>query len=286
MDRKTCVGFVGLGTLGLPMSVNLRRAGFPLCVRDVRPEPLAELAALGAQVCESPAEVMQRADVVVSLVQTLEQTRDVVLGRGGLVETAAGGKTLIVGSTIGPAAMIDLSRAIQAKGCAFVDAAVTGGYPAARAGNLTVIVAADDKTLDAVEPVLQVFGRTILRTGAVGNAQRAKLVNNMVLSANIVALLEGLALGAAAGLDPAVLRRTLRSATADSYPLQVWEELGGRWKGHLGRRRAGDPVPNLSKDLQLALALAHELAVPMPIAAHAAALFEGGVATGHDDPRL
>jgi 3-hydroxyisobutyrate dehydrogenase-like beta-hydroxyacid dehydrogenase len=286
MTRTTRVGFVGLGTLGLPMSLNLRHAGFPLAVRDVRPEPLAELAALGARVCGSPAEVMQHADVVVSLVQTLEQTREVVLGQGGIVEAAARGKTLIVGSTIGPAAMIELARAVQATGCAFVDGAVTGGYPAARAGSLTVIVAADDPTLDAVEPVLQVFGKTIIRTGPVGNAQRAKLVNNMVLSANIVALLEGLALGAAAGLDPAVLRRTLRSATADSYPLQVWEELGGRWKGQLGRRRAGDPVPNLSKDLQLALALAHELAIPMPVAAQAAALFEGGAATGHDDARL
>jgi len=144
----------------------------------------------------------------------------------------------------------------------------------------------EDAVLERAMPVLEVFARDITRTGGVGSGQTAKLAHQLVFSANVMALLEGLALGAAGGLEPAVLKQVLAKGLANSAVLQAWPDLGARWKGMLAPTPPGAPPPNMRKDLHLVLELAAELGVPLHLATQASRTADAGVATGHGDRRL
>jgi 3-hydroxyisobutyrate dehydrogenase-like beta-hydroxyacid dehydrogenase len=134
--------------------------------------------------------------------------------------------------------------------------------------------------------VLRVFARDITRTGGVGSGQTAKLAHQLVFSINVMALLEGLALGAAGGLDPAVLKSILGQGLANSAVLEAWQDLGPRWKGMLAATPPGATPPNMRKDLHLVLDFARELGVPLFVGSQAALIADAGIATGHTDPRL
>ena len=280
------VGLIGLGTLGKPMAKNLVKAGFDLAVYDVREAPMKELEAAGATPCASASELAARSEVLISMVLNIIQTEEVVFGSQGVTASVRPGTKLVIGSTIGPGPMRKIAQALEPKGVTLIDAAMAGGYPAAEKGTLTVMVGGDPEVLDEVMPVLRAVGSTILRAGAVGTAQAAKLANNLTQAINIIALLEGLALGMAAGVESKTLKEILRKSSANSYVLEVWDKLGPRWKKRLARRTPEDQVPNLCKDLRLAVDFARELGVPLPVGSLASALWEGGIATGHEDPRI
>jgi 3-hydroxyisobutyrate dehydrogenase-like beta-hydroxyacid dehydrogenase len=280
------VGLIGLGTLGKPMAKNLVKAGFDLAVYDIRKEPVKELEAAGATPCVSASELAARSEALVSMVLNISQTEEVIFGSQGVMTGVRPGTRLVIGSTIGPGPMRSIARALEPKGVTVIDAALSGGYPSAEKGALTVMIGGDSEALDDVMPVLQAVGSTILRAGAVGDAQAAKLANNLTQAINIIALLEGLALGIAAGVEPGTLKEILRKSSGNSYVLEVWEKLGPRWKKRLARRQREEQVPNLCKDLRLAVDFARELGVPLPVGSLASAIWEGGIATGHDDPRI
>lgn len=280
------VGFIGLGTLGKPMAKNLVKAGFDLAVYDVREAPMKELEAAGAAPCGSPGDVAARSEVLISMVLNIAQTEEVVFGSQGVAKSARPGTKLVIGSTIGPGPMRRIAQALQPEGVTVIDAAMAGGYPSAEKGTLTVMVGGAPGALDEVMPVLRAVGSNILRAGDVGSAQAAKLANNLTQAINIVALLEGLALGIAAGVEPGTLKEILGKSSANSYVLEVWGKLGPRWKKRLARREPKDQIPNLCKDLRLAVDFARELGVPLLVGSLASAIWEGGIATGHDDPRI
>jgi 2-hydroxy-3-oxopropionate reductase len=151
---------------------------------------------------------------------------------------------------------------------------------------LSLMAGGDDAVLERAMPVLKVFARDITRTGGVGSGQTAKLAHQLVFSVNVMALLEGLALGAAGGLEPGVLKEVLRKGLANSAVLQAWPDLGPRWKGMLAASAPGAPLPNMRKDLHLVLELAGELGVPLHVASQASRIADEGAATGQGDPRL
>jgi len=277
------VGLIGLGTLGRPMAKNLVKAGFDVAVNDVRGEPLKELAAFGATAYESAAGVGSRCHVVFSMVLNLQQTEAVVFGVNGLMASMRPGSKLVIGSTLGPEAVHKIAQAFKEKDVAVVDAPVAGGYPAAEKGTLTMMVGAEPEVFDDVLPVLRAVGSKIIRTGAVGTGQAAKLANNLVLSINILGLLEGLELGMAAGLTSEALREVFQQSSANSYPVEVWDELGPRWKRMLADRGSGSEVP-LSKDLRLAEQFAHERGVSLVLGSKASAIWNGTIAIAYSDP--
>jgi len=280
------VGVIGIGALGEPIAGLLLKAGFATSVCDVRREPVERLAKLGARPCASPAEVARQSDVIVSLVLDEAQTVDVVLGKSGLLGELRPGAIVAIGSTLGPEPVRRIAQALAARRAHVLDIPISGGIVAAREGALSVMAGGEDAVIERALPVLKVFAREITRTGGVGSGQTAKLAHQLVFSVNVMALLEGLALGAAGGLDPAVLKEVLRKGLANSAVLQAWPDLGSRWKGMLAPSAPGAPPPNMRKDLHLVLQLAGELGVPLHIASQASRIADAGMATGHADPNL
>jgi 2-hydroxy-3-oxopropionate reductase len=280
------VGVIGLGALGEPIAGLLLKAGFATSVCDVRRDPLERLAKLGGRPCTSAAEVARDSEVIVSLVLDEAQTMDVVCGESGLLGEIRPGAILAIGSTLGPDAVRRIAEALAPKRAHVLDIPISGGIVAAREGALSVMAGGEDAVLERAMPVLKVFARDITRTGGVGSGQTAKLAHQLVFSVNVMALLEGLALGAAGGLEPGVLKEVLRKGLANSAVLQAWPDLGSRWKGMLAASAPGTPPPNMRKDLHLVLQLAAELGVPLHIASLASQVADAGMATGRGDPRL
>jgi 2-hydroxy-3-oxopropionate reductase len=277
------VGVIGVGALGEPIAGLLLKAGFATSVCDVRRDPVERLAKLGGKPCASAAEVARQSDVIVSLVLDERQTMDVV---GGLLGDLRPGAIVAIGSTLGPEPVRRIAQALAPKRAHVLDIPISGGIVAAREGALSVMAGGEDAVVERALPVLKVFARDITRTGGVGSGQTAKLAHQLVFSVNVMALLEGLALGAAGGLDPAVLKEVLRKGLASSAVLQAWPDLGPRWKGMLAASAPGAPLPNMRKDLHLVLQMAEGLGVPLHIASQASRVADAGAATGQGDPRL
>ena len=277
------VGVIGLGALGRPIGELLLKAGYRTAVYDVRSEPARELGALGATVCASPAAVAQHSDLIISLVSDAAQTDAVVSGQGGILETLRPGAIFATGSTLGPAPVKRIAQQIAARGGATLDMPISGGIIAAREGALSLMVGGAAATLQQALPVFRVFARDITHTGEVGSGQAAKLAHQLVFSVNVMALLEGLSLGVAGGVAPEVLMNVLKQGLANSTVLQVWHDLGPRWKGMLRAAAPGAPLPNMRKDLHLVLELAQELGVELHISGNASRVADAGIATGHDN---
>lgn len=282
----TNVGVIGLGVLGKPVAERLVKAGFRVAVFDVRDEPMAALQEAGATKCASPAEVAKLSEIIVSLVSDRAQTDAIVFGAGGILEALQPGTIFITGSTLGPASVQNIAAALAAKNCATLDAPISGGYLAAYDGTLSLMIGGAQATIDQALPVLRAFAQTITRAGDVGAGQAAKLAHQLVFSVNVMALLEGLSLGAAGGVEPAVLKQIIREGIANSSVLQLWDDLGPRWKNMLKATAPGATPPNMRKDLHLVLELAQELGVNLYVGTQASLIADAGVATGHDDPRL
>jgi 3-hydroxyisobutyrate dehydrogenase-like beta-hydroxyacid dehydrogenase len=279
-------GVIGLGAMGEPISALLLKAGFAVAVHDVRSEPMERLARLGARACGSAADVARASEIIVSLVSDASQTMDVVFGASGVLDAIRPETIFAIGSTLGPEPVRAVARALADKGAYVADIPISGGLVAARQGKLSVMLGGDDPIVERALPVLRAFASEITRTGAVGSGQTAKLAHQLVFSVNVMALLEGLALGAAGGVDPAVLKQVLGQGLANSAVLQAWKDLGPRWKGMLDATPPDATPPNMRKDLHLVLDFARAVGVPLFVASQASLIADAGIATGHTDSRL
>ena len=279
-------GVIGLGALGRPVAERLIKAGYRTAVYDVRGQPVQELAALGARACASPAAVARDSDLIISLVSDAAQTDAIVSGAGGILETLRPGTIFATGSTLGPAPVQRIAQQIAARGGHTLDIPISGGIIAAREGTLSLMAGGDAAVLERARPVFNAFARDITHTGGIGSGQAAKLAHQLVFSVNVMALLEGLALGKAGGVAPEVMKQVLQQGLANSTVLQVWHDLGPRWKGMLQATEPGASLPNMRKDLHLVLELAEALGMPLQIAEHASQVADSGTAIGHDDPLI
>jgi len=280
------VGVLGLGVIGQPIAARLVQAGFEVAVFDVRDEPLAALRAVGAVTCASPAAVAGRSEIIISLVSDAAQTDAVVSGADGILGALCPQSIFITGSTLGPAPVRAVAERLAAKGCATLDAPISGGYLAAAEGTLSLMIGGAQTTLDRALPVLRAFATNITRVGDVGAGQVAKLAHQLVCSVNAMTLLEGLALGVAGGVEPDALKQVLREGVADSRVLRLWDDLGPRWKGMLKAPGLGGAPSNLQKDLHLVLDLARSLGVELHVSPAASEAADRGVATGRANPAL
>ena len=280
------VGVIGLGVLGQPMAERLRSQGFEVAVYDVRAEPVAALVRAGATACDSPADLAQRSDFIFTLVANEAQTEEAIAGADGILGQLRPGTIVAIGSTLGPAPVQALARAIAERGGETLDAPISGGFLAAREGTLSMMIGGSEAVLARAQPVLGAVASKITRAGDIGAGQAAKLAHQLVFALNVMALLEGLALGAAAGVDPGVLKAILKDGIANSGVLGLWHDLGPRWKAMLKATPAGATPPNMRKDLHLVLEMARELGVNLYMGTQGSLIADGGVATGHDNPAL
>lgn len=249
------VGFVGIGIMGGGMAANLVKAGFEVVVWN-RTRSKAE-AVDGASVADSAAEVAGRCDVVLICVSDSPDVIEVVEGYGGVLEGMGPGSLIVDHSTISPSVTRQLAEKVTAAGGAWVDAPVSGGSEGAVNGTLSIMVGGDDSDVARAMPYLEAMGKTITHVGPVGSGQMVKLVNQMLVVINQLAVSEALLFAQAAGLD---LDATLRAVTGGAAGSWM---LANRGPQMVERDwRPGFTIDLQQKDLRLVLEAADQLGVP------------------------
>jgi len=265
---KSKVGFIGLGNMGLPIAINLAKAGFDLTVFDVRPEPLAELKSLGAKLASSTEEVGERCSLVHTVVVNDAQVEEVILGKGGVGGVLAGAKAgtrIAIHSTIQPETCRRIAAIAKAKGVGVIDAPVSGGEMGARAGTLSMMVGGEDADIEACRPVMEVMGKNIFRIAGVGTGQVAKLANNLVGLINLEATREGLRLARLSGIGEQQMLDILKVSSGNSWMVQNWEARKKVVEHYTGSPDGLGKVRY--KDMMLALAAGRDVGADLPVTA-------------------
>jgi 3-hydroxyisobutyrate dehydrogenase len=275
MDR---VGFVGLGTMGAAMAANIVRAGFPLTVWNRTPGRGQELVDLGTSFAETPAAVAADSDIVVICVSDTPDVEAVLFGADGVTAGAREGTLVIDCSTIAPSGSWKFAERLDALGLAMVDAPVSGGSEGARNATLTIFVGGHERDVERARPVLTAIGRTITHVGPIGAGQAVKAVNQVILAGAYLGVAEGIVLAIKAGLDVPQVIEALGGGAAQSW---VLANRSGRMLDN--DYPLGFKLSLHRKDLAIALGLADQLGVSLPLAAMTAALESGLIAQGHGD---
>ena len=252
------VGFLGLGQMGAPMAERLLDKGIQLHVHDPRPEAMLPFAARGAVAHATPRGVADRAAIIFACLPSGEVSEAAALGADGVVHGSAI-RIHAEMSTIGSACVQRIEAGLAGRGIALVDAPITGGPPGARAGTLAMMAAGAPAAVEELTPLLLRIGRVIYPVGdRPGQAQVMKLVNNVLVATHIVTTLEAFAMGAKAGLDPAMIADLVNAGTGRSYvSTDVMDQVLS------GRFAFGATVSVLDKDIALGVQTASELGVPM-----------------------
>jgi 3-hydroxyisobutyrate dehydrogenase len=257
----TSVGFIGVGNMGNPMASNVLQAGFPMIVYDRNPQAMENLLQAGAQRAASAREVVEGAEIVLTSLPASPDVEAVYLEPGGLVDSAKPGTMLIDLSSVLPSTPRKIEPRAQARGVHFLEAPVSGGVSGARAATLAIMVGGDPETLTRAQPVLRAIGPNIFHVGPVGAGNTVKAINNMMASVNALAMMEGVALGVKAGLDPMTIYEVVKASSGGSKALE-------RIPNSLIPRQfePGFKVQLMNKDLETFNTIAKELHVPVSFA--------------------
>ncbi len=268
------VGFIGLGIMGAPMALNLLKAGNALFVasRGKVPEAFAQE---GATICTNATEVARRADIVVIMVPDTPHVEDVLFGETGVAKGLSAGKLVIDMSSISPMATKTFAQKINALGCDYLDAPVSGGEVGAKAASLTIMVGGPQAAFDRAQPLFAAMGKNITLVGGNGDGQTTKVANQIIVALNIEAVAEALLFASKAGADPAKVRQALMGGFAASRILEVHGDRMIQRTFNPGFR-----IELHQKDLNLALQGAKELGVSLPHTASAAQLMQSCAANG------
>lgn len=256
------VGFVGLGVMGAPMARHLLAAGHDIAVWARRPESAAPLAQAGATVCDTPAVLAARSDVVISIVTGSSDVEAIAFGERGLAAGFRAGAIHVDMSTIAPATARALAARYAQQGVGWLDAPVSGGAQGAIDGTLAIMAGGEAGTLEAVRPLLDAMGARIVHIGPAGAGQVAKACNQMIMVSAIQACAEAMHLAATHGLDLAAVRSALAAGSAGSRVLDV---MGERMVTR--DFRAGIEARLHHKDFGILLDDASGLGTPLPVAA-------------------
>jgi len=254
------IGFIGLGIMGKPMSKNLLKAGHQLVVYDIRPEPVEELVAAGAERGASAKDVAARIQIVITMLPDSPDVEQAILGPAGVLEGARPGAIVIDMSSISPLVAQKVGAACAARGVEFLDAPVSGGEPKAIDGTLAIMVGGQQETFDKVLPVLKAMGTSVTLTGPVGAGNVTKLANQIIVALNIAAMGEALTLATKAGVNPEVVFNAIKGGLAGSTVLNAKASMV------IARNfKPGFRIRLHHKDLCNALATASALNVPLPL---------------------
>jgi 3-hydroxyisobutyrate dehydrogenase len=255
--------------MGMGIAKNLHRRGFPLRVRDIRPEAEDEARSLGIKVCESSAALGGQADVAVVVVVNAQQIDEVLFGADGLAQPDARVKTVLLCSTIAPQDSARIAGRLAQHGIAAIDAPISGGPARAESGAMSMMIAGDAATIAGCEALLAAMAaKRFAVSDSIGDAAKAKLVNNLLAGINLVAGAEALALAMKIGLDPHKMFEIIKASSGNSW---VFED-------RMARALEGDFAPRahahiLTKDVTLATGMAAAADYPTPLGDAALAQF-------------
>ncbi len=277
---KDPVGFVGLGNMGLGMARNIIKAGFPLIGYDVREEPLRAIEEMGGQIGEFPREVSEGARITFVVVLNYPQIERVVLGEHGLQEGVRPGDVIVLMSTISPVQVKEMAQKLGSRKVQILDAPISGGKEGAEAGTLSIIVGGEKGIFDRCLPVFRAMGKNVYHLGPLGSGMSMKLVNNLLVAVNGLAVAEAMVLGKKAGLDPQSILEIIPKSAGDSWmfrnraPQMVSRDFTCRGE-----------LDILVKDLGYILEMGQSLKAPLFLSAVAREIFllASGMGWGRED---
>ena len=253
------IGYIGLGIMGQGMARNLLKAGFPLSVWNRTASKAEALAAEGATAKATPAEVAADSDIILVCVSDTPDVEAVILGENGVIHGAKAGSLVIDCSTISPQATTAIAEKLAAKGVQMLDAPVSGGSEGAAKGTLSIMIGGAAEDVARAMAVFQAMGKTITHVGGTGAGQTVKLVNQVLVVGNCLAMCEALLLAQAGGVDLKKTYDAISQGAAGSWMFtnRAPQIINRDW-------RPGFMVSLQQKDLRLVLEAADQLGVPLP----------------------
>ena len=219
MANKPSVGFIGLGIMGLPMAGHILKAGYPLTVYNRTRSKTRALGAEGAAVAASPSEVAANSRMIITMVSDSPDVQEVVAGSEGVLDGIRSGSVVMDMSTISPQVERDLDRQLREKGCALVDAPVSGGDVGAQNATLAIMAGGDREAFDRAVPIFETMGKTITYCGPVGSGQLTKLCNQILVAVTLMGVSEALVFAGKNGLDQRVMVEAVKGGAAGSWQL-------------------------------------------------------------------
>jgi 3-hydroxyisobutyrate dehydrogenase len=269
------IGFIGLGNMGLPMALNLLKAGHQVTGHDVTKAAVEKLAAGGGKAAAGIGALAAASEAIVTMLPAGAHVREVYLGEGGVLARAKPGTLLVDSSTID----VETARAVAAeaekKGMLMVDAPVSGGVAGAAGATLTFMVGGPEAAFAKAKPILEAMGKTVVHAGSAGAGQAAKICNNMILGCSMIAVSEAFALAEKLGLDKQKLFDISSKSSGQCWSLTSYCPVPGPVPGSPANRgyAPGFTAAMMLKDLKLAQEAAKASGANTPLGAEAAALY-------------
>jgi 3-hydroxyisobutyrate dehydrogenase len=264
----TRIGFIGVGTMGLPMAANLVKKGFAVTAFDLNTDAVKAAVAAGMTPAASAAEAVAAADIVVTMLPSSPHVESVYSGDGGVINAARKGTLCIDMSTVDPAASRRVAAAAAERGLRFVDAPVSGGTPRAIDGTLAIMVGASGADFQAALPALQAMGANVIHVGPVGSGEVAKLCNNLIAGVAAVAVSEAFRIAEGFGVDAKTVTEVIAKSSGNTWVMENMHPVPG-----LVARAASsnDYAPGfmtdlMCKDVGLAVDAARNLRIPLFVA--------------------
>lgn len=272
------IAFIGLGTMGLPMALNLVRTGFDVTGFNRTRSRTEALERAGAKIASSPAEAAGQAEVVIMIVSDTAAVEEVVTGKGGVLETLRAGTVVIDSSTISPTVSRRLACHAAGRGASWLDAPVTGSKHGAEKGDLTFMIGGDREALDRVMGILRVLGKKHIYCGQHGAGLAAKLAQNVMQASMVEIFSEAFVMATKAGVQPQALLEVIQSSMARSgiVDFKAPFVFQGNFTPYFSLKL-------MHKDLELAMESAYVQNVPMPAAAVVKEVYGAAKAQGKGD---
>ncbi|MFV8826994.1 NAD(P)-dependent oxidoreductase [Alkalihalobacterium sp. APHAB7] len=262
-DEVMKVGFIGLGTMGFPMTKNILAADYDTYVVSRSRPPIDQALELGAKEVRNPKKLVEICDIVLTCLPLPENIIDVYEGENGIIAGATNGKIIIDHSTVSPQLNQQINEQLVSKGALFMDAPVSGGPMGAKAGSLTIMCGGSEEAFNKSYEVLKVIGEYVVHVGPIGSGSVIKLINNMLVGVHTAALSEAYVMGAKAGVNPQVLYDIVKRSSGFSKSMD--------WSVEAIMDRQFDQrfsINLLHKDMGLAIDLAENLGVPVELVEH------------------
>ncbi len=274
---KPRIGFVGVGVMGRPMASNLLKAGYPCAVFDINPAPLKALGEEGATVPGNVAELAAQSDILITMVVNDLQFLATLFEPGNAAKALKPGSLVMGMSTMSRGAVQETATRLNEMGLEYLDAPVSGGEVGAMAGTLSIMVGGPAEVVEKYRPVLEVLGTNIYQVGKkAGDGQAVKMVNQLMVSCNLVAAAEALALGEKAGLDKEMLFNIISNSAGNSW---IFSNRGPRMvAGEFSPPKSALNI--LLKDLGFVMETANKLGHPLVMGAAAHQLYKMASAAG------
>jgi len=268
--------FIGLGHMGLPMAQNLVKAGFSVSGHDLVPAAVEKLLAVGGRTSADAMQEVAGAKVVITMLPASRHVEALYLGDNGILAHVAAGALLVDCSTIAPESSRKVAAAAAERGCAMLDAPVSGGTNGAAAGTLTFMVGGETASFERARPYLEKMGKAIFHAGAAGSGQTVKVCNNMLLGIQMIGTCEAIRLGLANGMDPKVLSEIMSKSSGRNWVLEVYNPYPGVMENTPASHdyQGGFGVDLMLKDLGLAVENAQQTGTTVALGQLARALYQ------------